>query len=46
MIPFSIEWEQKLWSLRDDPDAKQVWKFKFQIRFSNHVNKTPSVPPA
>ena len=24
MIPFSIEWEQKLWNLRDDPDGKQV----------------------
>ena len=25
MIPFSVEWEQKLWNLRDDPDGKQVW---------------------
>ncbi|KAG1659337.1 hypothetical protein FOA52_008391 [Chlamydomonas sp. UWO 241] len=25
MIPFSIEWEQKLWSLRDDPDGRQAF---------------------
>lgn len=25
MIPFSIEWEQKLWNLRDDPDGKQAF---------------------
>ena len=25
MIPFSIEWEQKLWNLRDDPDGQKAF---------------------
>lgn len=25
MIPFSIEWEQKLWNLRDDPDGLKAF---------------------
>lgn len=25
MIPFSIEWEQKLWELREDADAKAAF---------------------
>jgi len=24
MIPFSVEWEAKLWDLRDNPSAQQV----------------------
>ncbi|KAG2446746.1 hypothetical protein HYH02_008307 [Chlamydomonas schloesseri] len=25
LIPFSVEWESKLWSLRDDPDGKKAF---------------------
>ena len=25
MIPFSVEWEQKLWDLREDLDARQAY---------------------
>ena len=25
MIPFSVEWEQKLWSLREDLDGKKAF---------------------
>ena len=25
MIPFSVEWEQKLWNLRDDPDGQKAF---------------------
>jgi obg-like ATPase 1 len=25
MIPFSVEWEQKLWDLRDDPDGQKAF---------------------
>lgn len=25
LIPFSIEWEQKLWATRDDPDGRAAF---------------------